>query len=304
MDLKCLNTFVQVAELGSFSRAGEKLGYSQPTISVHIRQLEEELEVRLFDRIGHSVRLTDKGREVLVHAQNICQSCREMEVAAGKSSHVSGTIRIATAQSLCQRLMIQSYGAFRKLYPEMKIELTTGDTGELFRRLDHNEADIVCTLDSHIYNSNYMIAWEEKIGVHLVVAAGHPLAKQNRITKETLLSQEVLLTEKHMSYRRLLDEFLAKSSLAVEPMLENGDADLLCRLVCQGLGVSFLPDYVTEDAVRRGELVRLELEGFHPELWKQLLYRRDKWVSHPMQAVLEELSKIPDKPGEESEAFL
>ena len=301
MDLRCLNTFVQVAELGSFSRAGEKLGYSQPTVSVHIRQLEEELEVRLFDRIGHSVRLTDKGREVLVHAQHVCQSCREMEVAAGKSSHVSGTIRIATAQSLCQRLMMKSYGAFRKRYPEMKIELTTGDPGELFRLLDHNEADIVCTLDSHIYNSNYIIAWEEKIGVHLVAAADHPLAKQNVITKEVLLSQELLLTEKNMSYRRLLDDFLAKDSLAVEPMRENGDADLLCLLVCQGLGISFLPDYVTEEAVRQGKIVRLDLDGFHPELWKQLLYRRDKWVSPPMQAALTELSKITDKPDSQNE---
>ena len=168
---------------------------------------------------------------------------------------------------------------------------------ELFRLLDHNEADIVCTLDSHIYNSNYIIAWEEKIGVHLVAAADHPLAEQNMITKEVLLSQELLLTEKNMSYRRLLDDFLAKDSLAVEPMLENGDADLLCLLVCQGLGISFLPDYVTEEAVRQGKIVRLDLDGFHPELWKQLLYRRDKWVSPPMQAALTELSKITDKPG-------
>lgn len=291
MDLRCLNTFVQVAELGSFSRAGEKLGYSQPTISVHIRQLEEELEVRLFDRIGHSVRLTDKGREVLRYAQSICRSCREMEVAAGKSSQVSGTVRIATAQSLCQRLMVKSYGALRKQYPEMKIELTTGGTAELFRQLDHNEADIVCTLDSHIYNVNYVIAWEEKVGVHFVAAPEHPLAGEGILTKEALLRQELLLTEKNMSYRRLLDEFLARESLAVEPVLENGEADLLCLLVQQDLGISYLPDYVTEEAVRAGKLVRLDLEGFQPELWKQLLYRKDKWVSPPMQAVLDELSK-------------
>ena len=62
MDLKNLITFIQVAELSSFSHAGEKLGYSQPTISVQIKQLEKELGVPLFERIGHTVRLTDKGR--------------------------------------------------------------------------------------------------------------------------------------------------------------------------------------------------------------------------------------------------
>ena len=78
MDLKSLNTFIQVAELGSFSRAGEKLGYSQPTISVQIKQLEQDLGIKLFDRIGHAVRLTDKGRDALLHAQRICHMCDEM----------------------------------------------------------------------------------------------------------------------------------------------------------------------------------------------------------------------------------
>ena len=76
MDLRSLNTFIQVAESNSFTRAAEKLGYSQPTISVQIKQLEKELGVTLFDRIGHTIRLTDRGRDVLLHAQRICHMCQ------------------------------------------------------------------------------------------------------------------------------------------------------------------------------------------------------------------------------------
>ena len=65
MDLRNLNTFIQTAELSSFTRAAEKLGYSQPTISFQIKQLEQELGVQLFERIGHTVSLTQKGREIL-----------------------------------------------------------------------------------------------------------------------------------------------------------------------------------------------------------------------------------------------
>ena len=65
MDIKNLITFVQVAESGSFSKAGEILGYSQPTVSVQIRQLEQELGTKLFDRVGHMVRLTQKGHDTL-----------------------------------------------------------------------------------------------------------------------------------------------------------------------------------------------------------------------------------------------
>lgn len=292
MELRSLNTFIQVAELGSFSRAAEKSGYSQPTVSVHIRQLEEALGAKLFDRIGHSVRLTDKGRELLPHAQDILRMYRQMEEAAGQQSHVRGIVRLATAESLCGPLLTKGFLELREMYPEIRIELTTAGTDELFRLLDQNQVDIVCTLDSHIYNPNYVIAAEEQLGVHFVVSPSHPLVGKARLTAEDLLHQDFLLTEKNMSYRRLLDEWLAKHSSVLEPVLENGNAEMLCNLVQQGAGMSFLPDYVTEQAVAEGKLVRLTAEGFAPELWKQLLYRRDKWISPPMDAVLKHMTGI------------
>ena len=292
MDLKTLSTFIQVAEVGSFSRAGEKLGYSQPTVSIQIKQLEQALGIRLFDRIGHAVRLTDKGREALAYAQRICLLCAEMEESAGQHRDVGGVIRLAMADSLCPPLIDKGFALLREQYPHISIELTTAGTDELFRLLDHNEVDLVCTLDSHIYNANYRIAHEEKVGVHFVVAADSPWAMEGELTWEDLQSQSLFLTEKGMSYRRLLDEWLARESVEPRPVLEIGRADLMCRLVKQGMGMSFLPDYVTEDAVRRGAMVRLSLRGFEPELWMQLLYHRDKWVSRPMQAVIDHLSAI------------
>lgn len=292
MDLRSLNTFVHVAELGSFSRAAEKLGYSQPTVSVQIRQLEESLEVKLFDRIGHSVRLTVKGHEILSYAQHVCHLCQQMQHAAGQIDDARGLIRVATADSLCVPLVRKGFAQLRKHYPNISIELTTAGTAALSRLLDQNEVDIVCTLDSHLYNPNYVIAHEEQIGVHFIVSADSPLARKTVLTKEDLIQQNLLLTEKGMSYRRLLDEWLAQDSISVQPVLENGSADLLCSLVEENIGVSFLPDYVTEDASCKGTVVRLSADSFHPVLWKQLLYRRDKWVSPPMRVVLNHLTGI------------
>lgn len=292
MDLKSLNTFIQVAELGSFSRAGEKLGYSQPTISVQIKQLEQDLGIKLFDRIGHAVRLTDKGHDALIYAQRICHMCDEMTQGSGPQSEVKGIIHVAMADSLCSPMISKCFTQLREHYPNISLNVTTAGTTELFRLLNHNEVDMVCTLDSHFYNTNYIVASEEKVGVHFVVSANHPLAKTNILSKEDLLTQDFLLTEKNMSYRRQLDEWLARDSIELHPVLEIGSADLLCKLVEQGVGMSFLPDYVTEPAVRRGTVVRLEMQGFAPELWKQLIYHKEKWVSLPMQAVINHLAEI------------
>lgn len=292
MDLRNLNTFIQVAELNSFSRAGEKLGYSQPTVSVQIKQLEQELGAKLFDRIGHAVRLTEKGRETLLYAQRICHMCQEMTQGTGAQREVRSVIRLAMADSLCSPLLSKGVSELQENYPNISLNVTTAGTYELLRLLNHNEVDLVYTLDSHNYNANFIIASEEKVGVHFVVSADSPLTKLDHLTKEDLLTQQFLLTERGMSYRRLLDEWMARDSMEIQPILEIGSADLICKLVEKGVGMSFLPDYVTEDAANRGSVVRLNAQGFEPELWKQLLYHRDKWVSIPMQAVLNHFADI------------
>lgn len=292
MDIKNLNTFIHVAELGSFSKAGERLGYSQPTVSVQIRQLEEELNAKLFDRVGHVVRLTQKGRDTLRYAQEILRMCQQMSQDAAEVPETAATIRLATADSLCAPLLTREFSALRRQYPKISLNLTTAGTGELFRLLDHNEVDLVCTLDNHIYNNNYVIAAEERIGVHFVVCNDHPLANTEYLTKKDLLCQDFLLTERGMSYRRLLDDWMARDSLQLQTVLETGSTDLILQLVEQGAGMSFLPDYVTAPAVARGTVVRLDAEDFRPELWKQLLYHKNKWLSRPMQAVIDHLAGI------------
>ncbi len=292
MDLRSLQTFIQVAELNSFTRAGEKLGYSQPTVSLQIKQLENELGVQLFDRIGHTVCLTEGGREALAYAQRICHMSEEMVHGATSQYEPSGVIRLAMADSLCTPLIIEEFAAFRELYPKVSLHVTTAGTDEMFRLLDHNEVDIVCTLDSHIYNTTYIISNEEKIGVNFVCATDNPLTQKSELSIEDLMEYPFLLTEKGMSYRRLLDENLARDNKEIQPVLEIGSADLICRLVSENMSVSFLPDYVTEAAVREKRLVRLKVEGFNVEVWKQLLHHRDKWVSVQMQVLLNHLSQI------------
>ena len=298
MDLRSLHTLIQVAELGSFTRAGEKLGYSQPTISFQIKQLERDLGIQLFERGGHTVSLTDEGRDALAYAQHICRLSQEMTRRAEERQVPSGVIRLAMADSLCAPLLLGKFQQFRTAYPQVSVHITAAGTNEMFRLLDHNEVDIVCTLDSHIYNNAYVIAHEEKVGVHFVAAAGHPLAQRRSIRLQELLQYPLLLTEKDMSYCRLLHETLARESLEVQPVLETGRADVICRLVEEDVGLSFLPDYVTEEAVRAGRLVRLPVKEVKVELWKQILYHRGKWISLQMEAVMEHLAKCLLSPQE------
>ena len=286
MDLKNLTTFIHVAELGSFTKAGVALGCSQSTISFQIRQLEEELEFPLFERINRTVVLTEKGREVLAYAHQINKLTAELKQNIQSDSARSVRIRVAMSDSLCNSLLEDNFQQFLQAHPGISLKIIAAGTEEMFRLLDHNEVDAILTLESHIYNTEYVIVREEQVENHFVVSADSPLASTGSIPIAELVHEPFILTEKGMSYRRLLDEQLAQRSLEILPVLEIGNAHLICELVQQGLGVSFLPDFVTQKAIDEGKLVSLDVPEIQVSIWKQLLHHRDKWLSPQISTVL------------------
>lgn len=286
MDIKNLNTFIYVAELNSFTKAAEALGYSQSTISFQIKQLELELHSQLFERINHTIALTEKGREVLKYAHQVSKLTLELQKNMREEEGVSGSFCLAMPDSLCDSLLGEKFLDFRKQYPNIMLKIIAAGTEEMFRLINHNEADAILTLDNHIYNKEYVVVRESKIGVHFVAAPECPLSRCAHLSVRELLAHPFVLTEKGMSYRRLMEEKLAEMSLEVQPVLEIGSTAIICSLVEQGLGISFLPDYVTEKGVGEGRLVRLEVEDFEVDVWKQLLYHRDKWISPQMESVM------------------
>ena len=300
MDFQSLNIFIQVAELNSFTKAAEKLGYSQPTISFQIKQLEKELNVQLFDRIGHTITLTDEGKLVLKYAQKICNMSQEMIKSTTSRYQAQGNIRLAMGDSLCYPLIANKFESFKTKYPHVSLCIITGSTDECFDLLNHNEVDLICTLDSKVHDVSYIVVDEEKIDTHIVVSANHPLANKSKVTMHDLLNESFLLTEKGRSYRRLLDECFAKYNLEINPILEMSNANLLCELVIDNMGISFLPDYVTQNALEQGKIKRINVEEINIELWRQLIYHRDKWLSLEMQAIIEHLSAIKVNIGEKT----
>ena len=282
---------MHVAELNSFTRAGQKLGFSQSTVSFQIKQLERELGTQLFERINHTVVLTEKGRDVLKFAHQISKMTQELDKRLQNEEEVSGNVRIAMADSLCDNMLQEGFGEFRDRYPGISLKIITAGTEEMFRLLNQNEADAVLTLDNPNFHAEDVIAREERAGVHFVADSENPLCEREELFPEDLAGQPFLLTEKGMSYRRLMDEKFAELSMEILPVLEIGSAGLICSLVEQGAGISFLPDYVTEEKVRAGRLRYLPVKNFEIEIWKQLLYHRDKWVTPQLESALAYLSE-------------
>ena len=161
----------------------------------------------------------------------------------------------------------------------------------MFQLLGENRVDIVYTLDRRILNHQYVTAFEAPVQISFATGPSHPLAAEKKITIEQILNYPLILTEKDMSYRALLDEILAETGRETLPVLESGDTHLICRLLAQDIGISYLPEFVIAEYVERGELAVLDVPEIHTDVWRQLLYSRRKWMSPELQAVIDFLNE-------------
>ena len=146
-------------------------------------------------------------------------------------------------------------------------------------------------LDRRIFNHNYVTAFEAPVDIHFVTGASHPLAGQTQITLEQLLEYPLILTEKNMSYRAALDDLLSQNGKETMPIMEVGDTQLIRNLLCQGLGISYLPEFVIAEDLAKGNLVSLPMTEIQPDIWRQLLYHRNKWISPELKCVIKYLQE-------------
>lgn len=286
MELRNLITFIHVAELGSFTKAAEQLGYSQSTISFQIKQLEKELGCLLFERINHTVTLTERGHELVSYAHRIRALTDEfMENLTHEER--TGHIHIVTPDSVCDEMINGHYIDFHNRYPGIFVKFTTADTSVMFDMLDHNEADLIITLDNHSYHRDYVIAKEEPLSMHFVAASNSRFAGMRGLSIRDIIHEPFILTEYGQGYRRVFDKELAKRSLEITPVLEIGRTDIITTMVAQSNMISYLPDFVSKPLVQSGALCYLDVCDMELDIWKQLIYHKNKWISGSLKAVID-----------------
>ena len=287
MQLRNLITFMHVAELGSFTKAAEQLGYTQSTVSFQIKQLEEELDCLLFERINHTITLTERGQELVYYAHQVRALTDEFKEKTSREDQLTGHIRIVTPDSVCEDMVNSHYIDFHSKYPLISIQFATGDTAMLLDMLDHNEADIIITLDRHCYNKDYVIAKEEQLSMHFVTNVASKFAGKQGLSIRDISGEPFVLTEHGQGYRRVLDRELAKKHMEITPVLEIGRTDMITSILTQSNMISFLPDFATKHLVDAGVLCYLDICDVNVEIWKQLIYHKNKWLSKSLKTVID-----------------
>lgn len=293
MEFREISTFLQVAQYQSFSKAARHLGYSQAAVTIQIKQLEQELGVHLFDRIGKQISLTHQGQVFYQYAVSIRNDLEQAKNAVADPSTLSGKLCLGTIESICASIFPDLLAEYHRLHPEVTISIVTDSPGVLLDRMNENTIDIVYLLDRRIYDNRWCKTLEEPEENIFVASPDHELALVKReLELDEVLRFPFFLTEKDASYRHMLEQYLASINRSVKPFLEIGSTEFIIHMLLKNTGISFLPKFTVQRELQQKQLTALNVRGFQMQTWRQIFYHKDKWVTREMQEFLRLADKM------------
>ena len=293
MEFKNISAFMRVSELGSFTKAAEEMGYSQSTITIQIKQLEDELGFRLFDRLGKYISLTSKGEEFIKYANEFLRLQAEAQKLGESTGRIAGFLRLGVVESLFVWKIAEMLPEFHRQHPDVQIEIKSGTGAALFKMLRQNEVDIIYILDNVIYHKDCVRACVSPVTAQFIAHPEHRLCGLKGVHLAEILKEPLILAERDAIYRRELDTAAANIDLDVIPALEIDNLEVVLRLLKKGMGVSFIPDYVARESLETGELCAIDVSYDAMNIWSQTIYHKNKYVTPQMEALIEAIRKNP-----------
>ncbi len=283
MELRQINTFIQVAQFQSFSKAAENLGYSQSAVTVQIRLLEQELNARLFDRMGKQIMLTAQGQQFLACAKRIFYEVNRTRSTMAENEEYNTPLRIGTIESICTAKLPFIVRYFRENHPRVPIQITTASPEELIEMMEHNELDLIYILDTSRWNDKWHKVMEVEEKMVFVSSPSFKLAGKSALSFVDLMGEPFFLTEKNANYRQALDTYLAQRKYSLSPFLESSDTAFIITMLEQNEGVSFLPYFAVQKYIQGGRLCVLDVQDVDITMNRQIFYHKSKFKTREME---------------------
>lgn len=292
MELRQLITFRMVASTLNFSRAAEVLNYVPSNVTMQIKALEEELGVRLFDRLGKQLVLTTAGERFLTHIQSVLEKLDEARSVVHDNENLSGTLTISANEVLCAYRLPAVFQLFRSRYPGVRLIFRSVPNQELKQTLFEGTADVVFMLDETILSTGLTVEPLQEETFRLFVAPDHPLAKPTALHLEDFHGEVFLVNEKGCTYRTMFDRTFEKRGIDDITYLEFQNAEAIKQCAIARIGIAFLPEITVEAEVERGELVALPWQLPDLHVYTHMAWHKDKWLSPIISSFIETAREV------------
>jgi len=266
MDFDQLVTFVEVARLGSFSRAGQKVFRSQSAVSAQIRQLEQEYGQKLLDRAGKSVRLTPAGEVLFEYAWRFLSLRNEaLRAVADQATTPRGVLALGANEATCLYVLPEIFEEYHRLYPAVQISIYRNFSHKILQRVEDGTVDLgIATLPVKSPSLRVHPLFRDRI--MLMTSPTNPLAKM-RAVRTSDVAQQPLIFPKTGSTRQLLDKLFRPYCSTLRVTMELPSIGMIKRFVAAGLGVSLISASFARDEVRARQVKLIPLQDVN--LWRE-----------------------------------
>ncbi|MET0356787.1 MAG: LysR family transcriptional regulator [Cellvibrio sp.] len=285
MDTQHLQAFVAIAEIGSFSGAGERLHLTQPAISKRIALLEEQLKARLFDRVGRQVALTQAGNLLLKKATKILDevSAAQREIA-DLQGDITGKLSVATSHHLGLHYLPPYLREFSKRYPDVKLDLHFLDSEHAYHEILLGRFDIaIITLaleqDARI-NSTEL--WQDQL--QFVASPTHALAALANLRLADLSPHQAIMPDINTYTTRMIKDLFDRDNQPLDITMVTNHLDTIKMMLSIGLGWGVLPSSIIDNQLK-------VLDVSHPPLIRSLgcIYHNQRSLTNAARVFLEQL---------------
>ena len=285
--LEWLRSFLTVAETGGFTKAAKQLKVSQPAVSTHVIELEKNLGVRLFEKIGHRVRLSHSGEAIVGEARAILQGVRHLqEMAQESETGVGGALTVGASTTPGNYVLPPLLAQFERLYPAVRTRLVIGNSARVLDRLSANEVDLGAVgVNPSAADFVARPLCDDELVVF--VPSRHPLARRKgEIPLAELAGERFILRESDSATRRLTEGWLASRKIA-PTIMELGCPETVKRAVAAGLGLGILTRFAIAPGAGERDFAVLRVPGFPIRRSLYMVHLRRKRLTRTMTAFLD-----------------
>lgn len=291
MDLEQLHTFLEIVRLKSFSKAAQTCFRTQPAISAQVRQIEQELNCSLFERLGTRIQLTAAGKILCEYAEQILELRRRAQDAINELERVPrGELVIAANEATCIYVLPTVFSEYKKRFPNVQLLVDRSYGRHVVESILDNLADFGFT-QLPVQERKLQVLPVHTDEIKLLLPASHPLAQLQSVRCEDMVGQTLLLP-KGGATRAKVSAWLEPVSDRVMISMELDSTEMIKRFVLAGLGISFMAVSHFQEGLEAGQFAAVSLSPEPLIRRLGLVYRRDKAFS---KAGLEFIQVVMDR---------
>ena len=286
MEIRQLRSFINVARLLSFNRAAKKMHYAQSSVSAQIHALEEELSVKLFDRLGKTIILTEAGERLVQYAEKITALEEETRSELKSEGQPRGSLTIRMPESLGIYRFPPVIKEFVSKHPGVRLNFTACTHEGLQQDLRKGVTDLGFLLTESINDADLEAEVLGFENIMLVAATGHPLTMKKQVRANDLMEETFLLSKVDCSYRRSFEKILEAQGIPIQHTIMFNSVASLKECAIQGLGLTVLPKMAVAAEIASKKLSPVKWKDGQFEVAILMVCYKERWISPKQKAFM------------------